>query len=497
MTGLLLGVLNILTGKQVKLNAYLVFVLMFVSLFTPGLIRFEFFELRSTSWDVATLLALPPAFLVWRSVDYRTDYLPKSLIIVVTILFVWYLVAGFRHASDDRSWTIVAMYLRGLLMAALIVLAGNTMGLKGVVRTLFWTGVVFSSLALLLYLFNAGDYPWSDRRPYGNLILMFDEFQTTRIIGLAQDPNFLTIPTLFAIAIGLLFPKGWRRRTVHGIAVMIMSLVVLLTVSRSGIAGSVVGVMLAMVAVYIAGSVRIRQSTLSSAGLFLLILIIVVITGIRLTTAFSGVSVVAQLSNRFEQTTQSPRFKIWGNILALRFSDDEPVATASVVPDAIVSIKPTASVAPAVTVSVEPTSSVVPDATVGVVSTPTVVAVPTVEQRSGKLLQTIIGDGNASNVRNQKVHSHNSYLDIWIELGLIGALLWLAVAAVVVNQLRKAFPLTSVDQTRLFALGVAGSSMIGVMMFSSTLMSLPYLFVVLGLVMLIHTETQERSIDTA
>jgi hypothetical protein len=489
--------LNNLTDQRAKVSAYLVFLLLFLSLFTPGLIKFELLALNGTSWDVAILLALPPGFLVWRSVNYRSDFFPKSFVIVVTVLFVWYLIAGSRQPSDHHSWTVVAMYLRGLSMVALIVLAGNTIGVRGVVRAVFWAGVILSSLALVLYMLNAGDYPWGERRPYGDLILMNDEFQITRIIGFAQDPNFLTIPTLFAIGAGIVFPIGWQRRAGHGFVLGIMSLVVLLTVSRSGITGSVIGITLATIVVYLGSSVRIRKSTLLSAGILLLILVIVVITGIKMTTSFSGQSVVMQLSNRFEQTSESPRFTIWKNILSLRFSDEE--TTVSVEPtakaDATVLVEPTAKAD--ATVPVEPTAKA--DATVIVEPTAeadaTVIVEPTAEPRSGKLLQTIIGDGNASNVRNQKVHSHNSYLDIWIELGLIGILLWLTIAAIVVNQLRKAIPLKSDDQTRLFAVVVAGSSMIGVMMFSSTLMSLPYLFVVLGLAMLISPQSHNQAIE--
>ena len=129
-----------------------------LSLFTPGLIKFELLQLNGTSWDVAVLLSLGPAAYIWRSIGFRFVFFSREFVIVIAILFAWYTVAGLRNAGDLQSWTIVAMFLRGLVVMFLIVLSGNMIRANGVVRTLFWAGVVMSIIAILRLEYRERQY---------------------------------------------------------------------------------------------------------------------------------------------------------------------------------------------------------------------------------------------------------------------------------------------------------------------------------------------------
>jgi hypothetical protein len=465
--------------------------MLLLSLFSPGLIKFELLGLSATSWDVAILLSLGPAYYVWRSTGSRTDYFSRPLVIAMAGLLVWYLVAGLRNANDVQAWTIVAMFVRGQLVMTLVVLAGSFVGARGVTRTIFWTGVAISIPTLVLYLLNAGDFPWGERRPYGDLILMFDEYQVTRIIGFAQDPNFLAIPTVFAIGAGLFFPQGSRQRFVQGLALGLLGLVLLLTVSRSGIAGGLLAAGVTLVAVYIRGTSQIRRTAVMSAILGAIILVVVTVMGIALTTELSGRSVVVQLLDRYGRTADSPRLVIWENILTFRFSEEAaPTATTAAPTATATTAAPTATAttaAPTATTTlptVTPIETAVPLAT----TVPTVRPEPTQKPSPRRVVQTILGDGNSSNLRVQGVHSHSSYLDIWIELGLIGALLWLVVGYLSIDQLRRVLPVKNFNDTSLFGAAAVAAVMIAVMMSSATMMSLPYVWFALGLIWLVRLQ---------
>ncbi len=354
------------------------------SLFTTGLISFEMFSLSTTSWDLAIiLLAVNAAALVFLG-DRSLPRLPSQVIILAAIFGVWVLIAALRSPQEFRGITMAVLLLRNYVMSySLIVILNNGVPLARFNRIIFITGVVMAAVAVLLFVPNADAA--TERRPFGSIIILFDEFQIPRLTGLINDPNFYAVTALIALFAGLSYRIARANVGVLlGIVVIMASLV--LSFSRGGYAAFAagLGVLVLLAVVQRRGSLG-RNLILKS-----------VILASAFTVTFSLLAPVTLIGDRsvwdltrrrFETIEDSPRLTLWRTLV------EEP----------------------------EPDS----------------VSVDTPSSGSGAF-RRIFGNGLRSNEVRLNSYSHSSYLDVSEEMGIGGVVIWGAIAVIVAIVLFRA-----------------------------------------------------------
>lgn len=477
-------------------------VILVASLFTTGLISFELFSLSVTSWDLAViLLAVNAAFLLLVG-DRSRLRISRPVIVLAAAFGAWVIVEAARSPQEFRGMTMAVLMLRNYVMVfSLLVIFRNAVKIDWFNRSIFVTGFVMAVIAIILFMPNAGADATTDRRPFGSIIILFDEFVIPRLTGFISDPNFFAMSTLIAVFFVFAF-KFSRPNLIIMVGTSVMIAAVVLTFSRASYAALLAGLAaLLLIALFQNQLARRRQVLVSFATLLSVsVVTFVVVSQIELNV---GRSVWELTTLRFDRIADSPRFTLWKTLVDDPDGTDpvgvvstEPTATPAPAPTATPVPEPTAAsqpttapeptaasqptAAPEPTAEPQPTVAPEPTAAPVVASTavPTAVSVagtpqPIADESPSTAWRTVFGNGLRSNEVRLNTYSHNSYLDVSQEMGIVGTALWGAIAALIAVALFRYARTNSAGIPWLPAYAV-----ILVMMGSLSMLFMPYFWIV-------------------
>ncbi|MDG0866438.1 O-antigen ligase family protein [Candidatus Lucifugimonas marina] len=298
-------------------------VLVFVSLITQGVIRYEIFNLSVTSWDFVGLVLLP--IIIKALIDNRriVDLIPTRTKILVASYVVALGISILRSPDIGNAYTIGLMVIRNIVLALWVYYAVQICGAKQISKLIVFTVAIASSLAIVLFvsviLFDPGVL--DDRRPYGYIILLIDEYKTPRLTGFAGDPNFFAISVLMTIGLSFYILASskdlLRKLTLVALFVSIVGLI--LTLSRTGLATLFIVLVLSSL-VLILKSNQLRSCwrdahSLLGSSVFAVILLVVLFFPV-IPDGAKRTSVFNVATARFEKLSDSPRFEQWEKLIA-------------------------------------------------------------------------------------------------------------------------------------------------------------------------------------
>ncbi len=364
---------------QIRLVSYgllLTVLLPYIGMHMLGVRSFSWFQLSIVPWDFAILASGALIMLLVVTHGVRVPERLPLVFFLIGALVVWFAIEAARSPTPFRGWTMVLLLIRDVVMFAAVYLAVRR---RPTLQSLnLWISVIGLAVvgaAIPLFLMNVNTY--SERLPFDGVIVLF-EGVTPRMIGFAVDPNFfgwvVAVPLMtlpFATRIPL--PLRW-------LAAAVLITAIFFTGSRLLPFSVFVGTATFTVAMLWLKQRSVVRQLLTTLVPGLLIALAV------MPVWFMGPSYPSSLGTRlFERYslgTATPRNDLWSQTLAGIGSGD----------------------------ATEPSTQ-------------------------SWVLRALIGNGLRSNQENLfGSYSHNTYLDLLGETGLIGMLVWLAITGTITVQ---------------------------------------------------------------
>lgn len=467
--------------------------LLVASLFTNGLISFELFSLSVTSWDIAIIVLGVNAALLLAINDRSLMRLDLPVVVLATAFGTWVLIGAFRSPQELRGLTMAALLLRDYVMIySLLVVLTYALPINTLNRTVFIVGVLMAILAIGLYLPNADIV--DTRRPFGSIIILIDEFQVPRLTGLMNDPNFFALSALISLFFVFAFRLNWKNSWVwFGVATIMLSMI--FAFSRAGYAALIAGIAITLMIAIVQREYSQRRGVVISLWILALISLIT-FTSISQLELNKGRSVAELTTLRFDRIANSPRLALWRELLDISEPTDQlvqrdapPIVGTPDVPiDEIPSDAPPIVDTPDVPIDETPSDAPptvdVPDLPID--ETPSD-STDSSEGRSSSpdsFWNIVLGNGLRSNEVRLGSYSHSSYLDVSEEMGIVGTVLWGAIAlAVGISLFRTAMSNSAAIPW------ISAYAVILVMMSSLSMLFMPFFWIVVAVA--IHLSRQK------
>lgn len=357
-------------------------VLPLIGMHLLGVERFYWFGLNVVAWDFAILFS---GLILLLLVLFRAIEIPARLPIIfylIAAMAVWFAVEAARSPTPFRGWTMVLLLLRDIVMFGAVFLALTKR--PDIERLNFWIsilGLSFTAIAVSLFLMNLN--ATGERLPFNGVIVLF-ETTTPRIIGFARDPNFFGLTVAISLltlpfAIRIPAPLRWL-----GAALLITAL--FFTGSRMVPASLLAAIVLfGSIAITRRQNVSVRQllNTLVPG-----LLIALIVMPVWFLIPGDGPSLGTRLIDRYEIGVRTPRTELWAETVSGFGSQNSSDANSGGALNQIISYS--------------------------------------------------LGGGLRSNQENLSgQYSHNTYLDLIGETGIVGLVLWLTITSVVTIQVVK------------------------------------------------------------
>lgn len=332
--------------------------LMFLSFQIYGLGTTAVGGFHIAPWDWASLLIA----MLWLIYPRRSRVqIHRALILGLRLSFlfvVWMGVAAIFSPQPERALTLILMQFRNLLVMLCIgTLFSRVRDLSSLNRAIFWTGVVLSAIAIVMFIFALFQYQHIKSNPSlwkPSIGYILDKGGVLRLTGFAKDPNFYSLWMALAFFSGLSLPHSLAKWT--GVSIIGLSLV--LAMSRGFAFAFVIATGL-IVGVALLQARIMRDIWRRYIGP-------IVAIGIFLTLVFGGLSwcmgglLWEFVTRRIALVASTPRFIMWKTLL---HTDYNP----------------------------------------------------------------IVGLGLRGTEEVLGMYSHNSYLDVIFEMGVVGFLLWVLI----------------------------------------------------------------------
>ncbi len=350
----------------------------FVGMHLLGIVTFHWLELSIVPWDIAIVLS--GAIVLVLVLTGRIE-IPERLPIVfflIVAMLAWFAVEAARSPTPYRGWTMVLLLIRDIVMFGTVFLILYKR--PNIEQLNFWVsilGLAFTAVALPLFLMNLDTF--GERLPFNGMIVLWEDL-TPRFIGLARDPNFfgltasislLTLP--FATRIPV--PLRWL-----GAALLLTA--IFFAGSRLLPASMLVGTaVLISLLIVLRQRVAIRQLLVTLVPGLLIALIAMPLWSLG---PDYPSSLGTRIFERYELGTKTPRTELWAQT-AGTLGDGTGVEAATNTLD--------------------------------------------------RTLNFILGNGLRSNQETLSgQYSHNTYLDLLGETGMVGLVLWLVITGIVTVQ---------------------------------------------------------------
>ncbi len=347
---------------------------------------------------------------------------------------------------------MAVLMLRNYVMAfSLLVILDKSVSITWLNRSMFLTGIFMAAVAIVMFLPRTEVVTVHERRPYGSIIVLFDEFTVPRLMGFVNDPNFFALAALMAVFFLFAFERS-RATLLIGLGTAVVFASVFLTFSRSGYAAMLAGLLAVLFLALIQRELLNRRRVLLNFVLLLSVSVLTFVAVARVELNL-GRTVWDVTALRFDRILDSPRFTLWRTLIEdpdgpepIPSAVAEPTATPAPDPTATPESQPTATPEPdptatpapdpTATPESQPTATPEPDPTVG----PTAVATITprgdpdaepAESEQSSNWATVFGNGLRANEVRLNSYSHSSYLDVSQEMGIVGATIWGTIAVLV------------------------------------------------------------------
>lgn len=369
-------------ARLVSHSLVLALILPLIGMHLLGVEQFYWFGLNVVAWDFAILFT---GVILSLLVLFRAIEIPARLPIVFYLIAgmaVWFAVEAARSPTPFRGWTMVLLLIRDIVMFGAVYLALTRR--PDIERLNFWVSIVglaFTAVAVSLFLMNLNTT--GERLPFNGVIVLF-ESTTPRIIGFARDPNFFGLTVAISLltlpfATRIPAPLRWL-----GAALLITAL--FFTGSRMVPASLFAGIV-------VFGGIAItrRQNEPARQLLKTLVpglLIALIVMPVWFLVPGGGPSLGTRLLDRYEIGVRTPRTELWAETVSGFGSQNS--------------------------------SDVDSDGALN------------------QIISFLLGGGLRSNQENLNgQYSHNTYLDLIGETGVVGLILWLAITGVVTIQVVK------------------------------------------------------------
>lgn len=298
-------------------------VLVIISLMTQGAIRYNIFGISTTSWDYVGLSLLPFLIKVLVSNKRIVDQIPKSTKILVASYLAAILISILRSPDIGDAYTIGLMVMRNIVMAFWVYYAVQICGPKQISKLIVFTVAIGSFIAIVLFatmiLFDSAVL--DQRRPYGYIILLIDEYKIPRLTGFAGDPNFFGASILMTIGLSFYLyvtSRGLLRKLAM-VAFLVSVSGLVLTLSRTGLASLIIVVLLSIL-VLIVKSHKLRncwkeRRIIGGSIVTVTVLLVILLLPLIPAPRAEKTSVFNMMSARFERLFDSPRINQWESLI--------------------------------------------------------------------------------------------------------------------------------------------------------------------------------------
>lgn len=294
----------------------LAFLLIFLSFHMYGVGTISVGGLNVAPWDWATLLIVMLCLMYLARSRVRVS---RSLILglgLALLFFTWISVSAFFSPQPERALTMMLLQLRNLLLMLCIgILFSSVHTLAPLNRAIFWTGVMLSSGAIVIYIFAFFQFQriLSDPSLWKPTIgYVLDQGGVLRLIGFARDPNFYSLWMALPFFCGLSLPSSLTKWT--GISIIGMSLV--LAMSRGFILSFSAATLLVIGIAIVCPRIRrklgryIRSMVVSG-------LLLVSVAGVWV---WHDGGLWEFITRRIELAPSTPRFVMWETLLHTEFN---------------------------------------------------------------------------------------------------------------------------------------------------------------------------------
>ncbi len=355
--------------------------LLLLSFHVAGVIHFKVGQLKIAPWDIVTVVIdIFFLFSLTSGVRFPSLFFGRVFLMAAlsALLVIWGVVAILRSPVPEWALTQYLIVLRDVNLLLILSILLRYVEIRLLNKVVFVSTSFISALGIIMFVFALNNYPHivANRDLWDpGFAYTLDYTGGLRLLGLSGDPNFYSLWTVPAFLIGM-FSLYRKFQWGYFLGTSVIGFSLLLAQSRLFILSLVISF---LVVFAIFAACKQKQKTMPRLRPFKLIVLVVLISSMiaGFSVAVRSFDIWSFLFQRFETVGTSPRFQYWEKLVYAMAGERD--------------------------------------------------------------IDLIFGQGFRSTLLLvQENYSHNTFIDIIFETGIVGFIIWLAFTAfVTICGLRK------------------------------------------------------------